>query len=134
MLLLVIAVMALTGSFVLRLSGDGSMYVPVPWLDASIPLPQACFSRSVFGVSCPGCGLTRSFVATAGGDLYGALLLHPMGPAIYLLCLLQVPYRIVEYLGVGRSNRLWTSIKARLDLVMWVLLAGLVVQFLVRMM
>jgi len=132
--ILAIAAIALAGSFVLRLSAEGNLVFPIPWLGLAIPLPQACFSRLIFGVSCPGCGLTRSFVAIGQGDVHSAFLLNPMGPAVYLLCLLQVPYRLAEYFGVGGSNARWTAIKGRMDLVIWAVLVGLLAQWLVGMM
>ena len=128
-----IAAVAVAGSFLLRFSDDGSLVLPLPWLGVTIPLPQTCLSRSIFGISCPGCCLTRSFVAMGHGDLHGAFLANPVGPVIYLLCLLQAPYRLVEYFGLGPSNAWWTAIKGRMDLVLWALLAALFVQWVVRM-
>jgi Protein of unknown function (DUF2752) len=32
------------------------------------PLPPSCFTRTAFGLKCPGCGLTRSFIHLAEGD------------------------------------------------------------------
>ena len=132
--ILAIAAIAIAGSFVLRLSNDGNLVLHIPWLGIVIPLPHACLSQSVFGVSCPGCGLTRSYVAIGQGELHTALLANPIGPAIYLLCLLQAPYRLVEYFGIGRSSVWWTAIKGRLDLVLWAFLVGLLAQWLARMM
>ncbi|HYP97757.1 MAG TPA: DUF2752 domain-containing protein [Polyangiaceae bacterium] len=37
-----------------------------------------CPLASVFGVPCPGCGLTRATLALAHGDLQHALELHPL--------------------------------------------------------
>jgi hypothetical protein len=43
-------------------------------------LPVVCPSRLLFGVNCPGCGMTRSVLLTLGGDLRGALGVNPAGP------------------------------------------------------
>lgn len=32
------------------------------------PLPEGCLTRSLFGLKCPGCGLTRSIIHLAEGD------------------------------------------------------------------
>ena len=54
-------------------------------------LPGTCVSREVFGVRCPGCGLSRSFVALAHGDWTGSFAFHRVGPIVYLyLCALVV--------------------------------------------
>lgn len=45
-------------------------------------MPVICPSRLLFGVSCPGCGMTRSVLLTVGGDLRGALSVNPAGPVL----------------------------------------------------
>ena len=48
-----------------------------------------CPLRSVFGLSCPGCGMTRAWCALLTGDLQGAFPYHPLFwlpvPALLLL-------------------------------------------------
>lgn len=56
-------------------------------------LPSLCVARNVFHVNCPGCGMTRSFVAMANGELRLAFALHRIGPVVFLLVLVQVPLR-----------------------------------------
>ena len=48
-----------------------------------------CFSKSVLGVSCPGCGLTRSMSAALHGDLTASVRFHALGVPILvaLACL-----------------------------------------------
>ncbi len=41
-----------------------------------LPLPK-CPWRMLLGIQCPGCGLTRAFVALAQGDLRAAWTFHP---------------------------------------------------------
>lgn len=57
------------------------------------PLPEMCLSRSAFGVSCPGCGLTRSFVYLAHGDWTASWTMHRLGWLLALAVVLQLPYR-----------------------------------------
>lgn len=58
------------------------------------PLPPLCPSRTMFGVNCPGCGLTRSFVHLAHGDWQASVTTHRVGWLLMVALLLQVPYRI----------------------------------------
>ena len=48
-----------------------------------------CPLRSAFGLSCPGCGMTRAWWALLAGDLQGAFHYHPLFwlpvPALLLL-------------------------------------------------
>ena len=49
-----------------------------------MPSQTVCWSRLLFGTLCPGCGLTRSFVALAGGSLAEAWQLNRMGPVLFV--------------------------------------------------
>lgn len=57
------------------------------------PFPETCQSKVTFGVPCPGCGLTRSFVYLAHGNLAASLAVHPIGWLIALFVAAQIPYR-----------------------------------------
>jgi hypothetical protein len=120
-----LAVLALLGSFLLRSSPGANLQLLLPWTRERVTLPETCASRVVFGISCPGCGLTRSFVAMARGDVGAALRFNPMGPVLFVLCWLQIPYRLAEYWQVGNSNRYWVRVRERLHLVTWAMAVGL---------
>lgn len=62
-------------------------------------LPESCLVKSTSGKSCPGCGLTRSFVTGVRLDP-SAFRFHPLGPILLLIVIAQVPYR---------SYRLWQN-------------------------
>ena len=68
---------ALVGLFVAAL-------LPRAWIEAG---PSFCPFRVWSGLPCPGCGLTRSVVALAHGDLAGSLYFHPLGVAVVLALL-----------------------------------------------
>jgi len=61
---------------------------------AGFPVPELCSSRMLFGVSCPGCGLTRSFVHLAHARVAESLAAHRVGWILALVIVLQIPYRI----------------------------------------
>ena len=44
-----------------------------------------CFFKVLTGLDCPGCGLTRSFLALARGHLGEAIRFNAAGPLVYLL-------------------------------------------------
>jgi hypothetical protein len=44
-----------------------------------------CVWRYLFGVSCPGCGLTRAWLSALSGNLSGAFDYHPMFWSIPLI-------------------------------------------------
>jgi hypothetical protein len=47
------------------------------------PLPGLCLVHALFRVDCPFCGMTRSFVALAHGDLAASVGFHPAGPLLF---------------------------------------------------
>lgn len=53
-------------------------------------LPVACAFRRVTDIPCPGCGLTRSWVALGRGALVESVALHRLGWAVMLYVALQV--------------------------------------------
>jgi len=78
-------------SFLLRDLGGGKVaFLGIP----SLTLPELCGSRLFFATECPGCGLTRSFLALAAGDLRASWHAHRVGWLIALAALLQIPYRL----------------------------------------
>jgi hypothetical protein len=60
----------------------------------NLPLPQTCLSKTIFGLDCPGCGLTRSFVCLAHGDWPSAWKFHRLGWLLAISVLFQFPYRV----------------------------------------
>ncbi len=47
------------------------------------PLGGLCLVHAVFGARCPLCGMTRSYVALAHGQLAAAVRFHPAGPLLF---------------------------------------------------
>ena len=69
------------------------------------PLPELCFLRRYTGLACPGCGLTRSFISLARGELAHAWAFNPAGVLWFVACAVQVPYRSVQLWRLARGGR-----------------------------
>jgi len=67
-------------------------------------LPELCFLRRMLGWNCPGCGLTRSFVSLAHGDLAAAWRFHWVGPALFIAVAFQLPYRGLKLWRLARRK------------------------------
>ncbi len=70
-------------------------------------LPELCSFKRVTGIPCPGCGLSRSWVAALRGDLGASIAFHPLGWLVLL-------YAGAQFLRHG----LWLSmcqLRNRLD-------------------
>ena len=70
----------------------------------SVPMPETCMLHARFGIDCPGCGLTRSFIHFAHGRLLEGMSLNPAGIAIFLFVVAQVPAASLRIV-LGRSSR-----------------------------
>ncbi|HKD35417.1 MAG TPA: DUF2752 domain-containing protein [Pirellulales bacterium] len=99
--MLAIAVFVIFMSFVLDVRGPEEQVAVTAF--PNCPLPSLCLSQSLFHVSCPGCGLTRSFIYLAHGDLQSSLRMHRVGWLMALAVLLQIPYRIASLVLPGRE-------------------------------
>ena len=91
--MLALSVGVLSAACLLQINDGGR--VDASWLPFD-SLPPMCGSRALLGIECPGCGLTRSFVALASGDLSESFRFHRLGWLMFLATASQIPYRIVR--------------------------------------
>lgn len=68
--------------------GEGRT-VLLPLIDRAVP--ETCTMQRSLGVDCPGCGLTRSFIHMARGNVRRAWGLHPIGVFLFIYVFLQLP-------------------------------------------
>lgn len=59
-------------------------------------VPPLCLFKALFDLECWGCGLTRSFTYMGHGQLDAAWAMHKLGPGLYALVALQMPYRALR--------------------------------------
>ncbi len=98
--MLIISVVAIALSWLLEVGEERRVFLRgfPDW-----PVPETCFSRDFFGVDCPGCGLTRSYIYLIHGHWNAAWTMHRIGWLLFIATLLQVPYRIVALYDTGRE-------------------------------
>ena len=101
-----LSLVAVVGALLLRTGADGHV---APLGITQLTLPETCGSRQWFGVECPGCGLTRSFIALAQGDLIGSVAYNRVGWIVALAVLVQFPYRwwALRELRTRTVERIW---------------------------
>jgi hypothetical protein len=56
-------------------------------LPGGAELGGLCWFRAAFHIDCPFCGMTRSFVWLAHGDVVAAWRFHPAGPLLFVAML-----------------------------------------------
>lgn len=71
----------------LKSTGDGLSLFGYRW-------PLSCWLHDTLGLKCALCGMSRSFSALAHGDIPAGVQFHRLGPAVFALFCLQVPYRL----------------------------------------
>ncbi|PQO46336.1 DUF2752 domain-containing protein [Blastopirellula marina] len=118
-MMLSLALPVLGLSFLLNVQGPHD--VVIPWLQ--IPLPPTCGMQRTFGLDCPGCGLTRSFICLAHGDLTASLAYNPGGILVFALVVFQIPYRLAQLGRIWSGRTAWDL--THFSLWMWSLI-GLV--------
>jgi len=89
--MLMVSVIVVAMALLLRVRPDQAVeFVFLPgWAS-----PETCLSRGLWNVPCPGCGLTRSFIYLAHGDLVSSLAVNRIGWLLALATAIQIPYRI----------------------------------------
>ena len=91
-MMLCVSVLVVIGSFLLQSLPNGRVafrFCP------QFPLPETCMSKACFGVECPGCGLTRSFIAIACGDWQKSIIANRVGWVLAFAVIIQIPYRVI---------------------------------------
>lgn len=67
-------------------------------------IPVLCGWRTMTGIPCPGCGLTRSFTYMAHGQVMAAFQMNWLGPPMFAVCLGSIPWQ---------AFRLWQGPRRR---------------------
>jgi len=128
-----LALIAIVGSFLLQPCEKGCLCVTMPVWAIRLPMPDTCWSRSVLGISCPGCGLTRSFAAMARGEIRTALHMNPCGPLLFILCWLQIPYRALAFWNIRQTSPWLQRVERNGHVIIWIIVAALIATWLVRL-
>lgn len=124
---LVLSLVVILLSFLLSAPGEERVYFP----GTSIPLPGLCVARSMMGLDCPGCGLTRCFISLSHGDFGRAWHFNPAGFLFYAVVAVQVPFRLAQIWRIRTGRDIFRS-----PIFGWVIAAvgvSLVLQWAVKM-
>ena len=91
----------ITCSLLMSVEGPTTVRVPGwPWA-----MPESCMSRRAWGIDCPGCGLTRSFISMSHLQFANAFSFNAAGPLVYLFVLWQIPWHVYQLFRLLRLRR-----------------------------
>jgi hypothetical protein len=109
-------------------SGDG-VQVAAPLIGN---LPSFCLWQRTLATDCPGCGLTRCFIALAHGDIALAWRLNPAGLLMFAILLYQIPFRGIQ---LWRLSHGWPALchgYRTVRFLVWAVIAALIAQWLFK--
>lgn len=90
------------------MTAQGGDKVTLPGFAA--PLPELCATKAYTGVRCPGCGLSRSFIAISHGQFAKAWRLNPASVLVYLFVLVQIPWQAFQLSRIYRGKTILESL------------------------
>jgi hypothetical protein len=122
--ILIAAVLVIAVAEFLQLEDRGKVGMPF-WGR----LPGICAWRNFFGIECPGCGLTRCFIAIAHGDWSRAWQFNPAGFLIFAVILYQIPFRSLQLWRLKRGGQDYRHGIWLINLVAWSIVASLLIQW-----
>ncbi len=123
-----LSVAIVLGPLALRQTNRDQVQWSAPMGD--VRLPDVCWVRLATGTDCPACGLTRSWICTVSGRWHEALWYHPLGPWLYAIALLNIPWQ-ASHRGSPRS-RARDRVQKIADIVVWLTLFASVTVYLLR--
>lgn len=88
-------------SVLMTSEGEKSVFLP----GFRSALPDTCTSRRVFGIDCPGCGMTRAFISISKGQFTQAWQFNPASFAVYLFIAVQIPWQTLQLWRLTRNQR-----------------------------
>ena len=100
LIFLVAALTVIVLSFTMTLIGPSLVYLP----GSAVPLPESCTARLLFGIDCPGCGLTRAFISISNGEFANAWKFNPASFVVYLFVVVQLPWQSFQLSRILRGR------------------------------
>ncbi len=105
-----LALIVILISLWIEMNPDGDLIARAPFSGKEILLPDLCWFKAITGFPCPGCGLTRSFVAMGHMNPVDSFCYNPAGPVLFLLFMAQAPYRTVRMIFSRRHPLAFSTI------------------------
>ncbi len=117
----------LTAAIVLNIGASQHVVAPLYG-----EMPSMCAWKKAFNIDCPGCGLTRSFVALGHGDVVEAWMYNPAGLLMFAIVLYQLPFRGRQLWALWHGRPDYRHGPWTLQFTIWGVVLALIAQWVVR--
>ena len=117
---LLVALTVISLSFVMKIKDDQKVYFPF----STQPIPEVCGSRSLFGVDCPGCGMSRAFISISNLQIDRALAFNSASLIVYLFVAIQIPWHAMQIFRTfyrGGPIDTWWTLFPPIGVIVWLL-------------
>ena len=119
-LVLLMATTAISMSFVMTVEDGQKVFLPF----TKTPMPEMCGVRSVLGVDCPGCGMSRAFISISNLEIDKALAFNSASLIVYLFVAIQIPWHAMQvFITFHRGGPIdtWWTLIPPIGVILWLL-------------
>ncbi len=119
-LVLLMSLTAISMSFVMTVEDGQKVFLPF----SKTPMPEMCGVRSVLGVDCPGCGMSRAFISISDLEIGKALAHNSASLVVYLFVAIQIPWHAMQiFRTLYRSGPIdtWWTLFPPIAVIAWLL-------------
>ena len=88
------------------------LLAPVTLLVAHARGYGVCLFKTIFGIDCPACGITRSVMAMFNGSMTEAFRFHPAGPVVLGIVGIITLYLAIVLFTKHKGMNWWKEVKA----------------------
>ena len=92
----------------------GAIILASIYFDYAAKKLSFCLFRSIIGLPCPSCGMTRAFIAIGNGDIVAAISLNPASILVYITICIGFALALLQ-VATGKKyiEALWTKVKGK---------------------
>jgi hypothetical protein len=95
------AAIVLLMSLLMTSQGERTVFLP----GFRSAMPETCTSRRIFGIECPGCGMTRAFISISHGQFSRAWQFNRASFVVYFFVAVQIPWHSIQIWRLKRNRR-----------------------------
>lgn len=96
---LIMGALVILMSILMRSDGPTAVYLP----GFETPMPETCSTKRLLGFACPGCGMTRAFIAISHFEFARAWGFNRASFVVYAFIAGQIPWHVWQISRIKRG-------------------------------